>query len=151
MSNLRNRWILLLNSAPWSKIALRIQIRIQNCTQIRIFSEPLRKMTMNDPGPYIYVWYMNIIFVNFVYICRSKWQTTATAMIGDSDSHRPCTCRQKTIHDSCMWWSSTGNLYTCIETATAGSADVHILGMWWLVFVQSVETHAPCVVQPGPR
>ena len=31
--------ILLLNNAQWSKIALRIQIRIQNCTQINIFSE----------------------------------------------------------------------------------------------------------------
>ena len=36
-----------------SKIVLRIQIRTHICIQIGIFSEKLRKPTINDPGPYI--------------------------------------------------------------------------------------------------
>ena len=69
MSNLRNRRFLLLNNALWSKIALRIQIRIQNCTQILIFSEKLRNIAINDPGPYIYIYiYIDIQILRHTYI-----------------------------------------------------------------------------------
>ena len=74
MSNLRNPSILLLNNALWSKIALRIQIRIQNCTKINILSEKLRKMNINDPEPYIYVCITSIhqnINISNIYIDRS--------------------------------------------------------------------------------
>ena len=50
-------------NALWSKIALRSQIRTHICIRIRIFSEKLRKQTINDPGPHIYITIYIYIYV----------------------------------------------------------------------------------------